>query len=237
MVVCQNEIRYGATEIFFDILYAERKTMAIAVSPDGTVTVKAPVGTPLAEVEQRVYRRAGWIRRQLDHFQQLGPPTPKKHYVSGETHLYLGKQYRLKIESAATEGVKLIGRYFFIQIKEKATADKAKELLQAWYTEKAKTKFNESFERCWPSFAKLSSVQPCLKIRHMQKRWGSLSKNGLLTLNTDLVRAPRECIDYVITHELCHLQHHNHGTGFYRLLEKTMPDWKKRKQKLELTLL
>jgi hypothetical protein len=70
----------------------------------------------------------------------------------------------------------------------------------------------------------------------MKKRWGSLSHNGLLTLNTDLIRAPKACIDYVITHELCHLKHHNHGPNFYRLLEKMMPDWERRKTQLELSM-
>jgi hypothetical protein len=70
----------------------------------------------------------------------------------------------------------------------------------------------------------------------MRKRWGSLSKGGMLTLNTDLIRAPRECIDYVIIHELCHLKYHDHGSEYYRLLERVMPDWEKRKHKLELAL-
>ena len=70
----------------------------------------------------------------------------------------------------------------------------------------------------------------------MRKRWGSLSANGMLTLNADLIRAPRECIDYVITHELSHLRYKNHGPEFYRFLDKVMPDWEKRKHKLEVTL-
>jgi hypothetical protein len=70
----------------------------------------------------------------------------------------------------------------------------------------------------------------------MKTRWGSLAKSGALTLNTDLVRAPLECIEYVITHELCHLKHHDHSSGFYKLLEKVMPDWEKRKRRLEMAL-
>jgi len=77
---------------------------------------------------------------------------------------------------------------------------------------------------------------PRLQVRRNEKRWGSLSRGGILTLNTDLIRAPRECIDYVITHELCHLKCHDHSPEFYRLLEKVMPDWEKRKHKLELAL-
>ena len=80
------------------------------------------------------------------------------------------------------------------------------------------------------------STLPRLAIRRMKTRWGSMSPNGTLTLNSDLVRAPRECIEYVVTHELCHLKHRHHDAAFYGLLEQHMPDWEKRKHKLELAL-
>jgi hypothetical protein len=75
-----------------------------------------------------------------------------------------------------------------------------------------------------------------LQIKRLKKRWGSLSAKGTLTLNTDLIRAPKECIDYVVTHELCHLVNKDHNAQFYGLLGKIMPDWEKRKHKLERTL-
>ena len=232
----QGTIQYGSMQIDFRILYVERKTLEIAVHPDGTVVVKAPLETPLPEVSLWVRKRASWIGRQLDYFRQFDPRTPKRRYVGGETHLYLGRQYRLKIESGEPEGVKLVGRYFQIRVKKEISAERTRVLLLDWYTAKAKSRFSESFEHCWPAFAQHIPAKPRLQVRQMQKRWGSLSKSGQLTLNTDLVRAPRECIDYVITHELCHLLHHDHGPGFYRLLEKMMPDWEKRKHRLELAL-
>jgi predicted metal-dependent hydrolase len=70
----------------------------------------------------------------------------------------------------------------------------------------------------------------------MQRRWGSLSSSGRISLNPDLIRAPTMCIDYVITHELVHLIHPHHGPAFYELLETLMPDWRRRKQRLERTL-
>lgn len=89
---------------------------------------------------------------------------------------------------------------------------------------------------CWPNFQCLELERPCLHIRKLKTRWGSLSPRGILTLNVDLIRAPGECIDYVIAHELCHLKHRDHGADFYRLLERMMPDWERRKLKLELAL-
>ena len=75
-----------------------------------------------------------------------------------------------------------------------------------------------------------------MQIRRMKTRWGSLSPNSILTLNMDLIRAPKECVDYVIIHELCHLQYPNHGPGFYKLMESVMPDWGRRKHKLDFSV-
>lgn len=236
MSLFHGTVPYAKETIDFNVLYVDRKTMEIAVHPDSMVVIKAPVGTDFAEVQRRVTRRAGWIKRQLDYFRQFEPRTPGRRYVGGETHLYLGRQYRLKISSGGQDSVKLVRGHFHIVAKGNATPDKVRSLLDGWYADKAAERFKESYERNWPCFEKLSSTKPRLQIRRMRKRWGSLSKGGLLTLNTNLIRAPKECIDYVITHELCHLKYHDHSSEYYRLLEKMMPDWEKRKHKLELAL-
>ncbi|BBO90754.1 M48 family metallopeptidase [Desulfosarcina ovata] len=229
-------VLFGRTEIQFKLLFVNRKTMEIAVHPDQTVVVKAPSGTPYKKVENKVLKRAAWIVRQLNFFQQFEPRTPKRNYVGGETHFYLGKRYRLKIHDAVHNGVKLNRGFFNISVKSDRSPEHIKKLMDAWYVNQAEVKFRESIERCWIKFAHQGVVKPRLSIRRMKKRWGSLSKKGLLTLNTNLIRAPKACIDYVITHELCHTLHHDHGSDFYRLLERVMPDWEKRKAKLELAM-
>jgi predicted metal-dependent hydrolase len=236
MSLSHGTVAYAQETITFNVFYADRRTLEIAVHPDSMVMIKAPFGTDFAEVQKRVVRRAGWIKRQLDYFRQFEPRTPERRYVGGETHLYLGKQYRLKISSGDLDSVKLVRGHFHIVAKGTATPDKVKSLLEDWYADKAGERFKESYDRNWPCFEKLFSAKPRLQVRRMRKRWGSLSKGGVLTLNTDLIRAPRECIDYVIIHELCHLKYHDHSSKYYRLLEKMMPDWEKRKHKLELAL-
>lgn len=229
-------VKYGKEQVQFDVLYSARKTLGIEVYPDSNVVVKAPLGTDPAEVQKRVFKRVRWILRQQHYFRQFDPRTPVRQFVGGETHLYLGRQFRLRINNGNQDSVKLTRGYFSVEVKSAVSSDKVKSLLDGWYAAKAVVKFEESFGHCWPYFDKLNLFKPRLQIRRMQKRWGSLSRGGRLTLNTDLIRAPKECIDYVITHELCHLQCHNHSSEFYRLLEKVMPDWEKRKHKLELAL-
>jgi predicted metal-dependent hydrolase len=109
-----------------------------------------------------------------------------------------------------------------------------KKLLDSWYLERAKAQFRESMDRCWNKFSNAGSGKPRLTLKRMKKRWGSLSEKGTVILNTELIKAPKECIDYVLTHELCHIKYHDHSSDFYRLLESIIPDWEKIKHKLEL---
>lgn len=223
--------------ISFHLHYSNRKSMEIAVHPDGSVVVKAPLGTDKKLIEHRVHKRACWINRQIGYFARFAPRTPKRRFVGGESHLYLGGKYRLKINLSETEGVLLKRGYFHITSVD-AGSERVAELLNAWYRRRAEVCFSQVLEECWHRhrFQKKGAEKPTLKIRTMKTRWGSLSKSGGMTLNLDLVKAPRACIEYVIVHELCHLLHLNHGKEFYNLLERLLPDWEKRKLKLEMTL-
>lgn len=232
----RRAIAYGKESIDFSLSHVDRKTLEIAVHPDQTVVVKAPLGIDDEAIRAKVARRAGWIIRQRDFFRQFDPRTPARSYVGGETHLYLGRNYRLKIGSGNQDTVKLTRGYFEIGVRGDVSSEKVKDLLEKWYRERVAGKFRESLDRCWPHFEKFSLAKPKLQIKRMRKRWGSLSANGRLTLNIDLILAPRECVDYVIVHELSHLRYADHGSEFYRFLEKVMPDWEKRKHKLEVTL-
>jgi hypothetical protein len=237
-----GSVTYGKENIEFSFFHVDRKTLEIAVHPDRSVVVKAPLRIDDEAIRTRVARRAGWIIRQRNFFRQFDPRTPARSYVGGETHLYLGRNYRLKIGNGNRDGVKLARGFFEIEVRADISPEKIKSLLERWYRDKAAGKFRESFDRYWPYFGKsrgtacLAPTKPRLQIKRMRKRWGSLSAHGMLTLNTDLIRAPRECIDYVIVHELSHLRNDDHGPEFYRLLDKVLPDWEKRKHKLEVTL-
>jgi len=231
-----HSVVYGRKTIDFSLFYCERKTLEIAVLPDSTVIVKAPVQSGIALIEKKIIKRARWILRQLNYFKQFNPKTPDRCYVNGETHRYLGKQYRLKLIEGPENSVKLSRGFFHITCRSEPTPTAAKKLLNQWYSEKAQVQFFESMDRCWQKFNGLGVDQPKLSIKRMQKRWGSLSDKGTVTLNTDLIKAPKECIDYVVTHELCHLKYHDHSPDFYKLLDSVIPGWEKIKHKLELSM-
>ncbi len=230
------QLVYGSKVINYSLLYCDRKTMEIAVHPDNTVVVKAPLQADITLIEKKIIKRARWILRQLQFFKQFQPKTPDRCYVNGETHLYLGKQYRLKLSKGTKNLVKLSHGFFHITCRHEPTPDAVKKLLYRWYSDKAQFQFTASMDRCWPKFDSLGKDRPKFSIKRMQKRWGSLSDKGTVTLNTDLIRAPKECIDYVVTHELCHLKYNNHSPEFYKLLDSVIPGWEKIKHKLELSM-
>lgn len=230
----EHSIFYGRRKIDYSLFSCNRKTMEIAVHPDSSVIVKAPKNTDISLIENKIHKRARWILRQINYFRQFDPRTPARCYVNGETHLYLGKRYRLKLKKDSSNSVKLSRGYFYVHCAETKDPQAVKKLLNRWYLEKARVQFRESMDRCWQKFNNTDLRKPDLSIKRMKKRWGSLSEKGTVTLNTELIKAPKECIDYVVTHELCHLKYNAHSREFFRLLDSVIPDWEKIKHKLEL---
>ncbi|HHE07955.1 MAG TPA: M48 family peptidase [Chlorobaculum parvum] len=230
------QLTWGGRTIDYTLLYCDRKTMEIAVCPDSSVVVKAPLDTSKELVEKKLTKRARWIVRQKNYFGQFNPKTPARSYVSGETHLYLGRQYRLKILQGSENSIRLTRGYFSVTSRDVKNSDMTRKLLEAWYLEKAREQFSKSLDRCCLKLKNHAVARPHLSIRRMQKRWGSLSEKGTMTLNRELIRAPRECIDYVVTHELCHLIYRDHSPEFYTLLESIIPGWEKVKHRLELSM-
>lgn len=226
-----HRVAYGTATIEYDLHYADRKTLAITVEPDRRVIVSAPQGTPLAEVEARLVKRGAWILRRQREFEDYLPVMPPRRYVGGESHLYLGRRYRLKIDQGDEEGVKLSAGRFFITVREKDNPERIKSLLDAWYRRRAAVVFAERLAIC---HAKAHPVLPYpeLRIRIMEKRWGSCTPGEVMLLNLKLIQTPKYCIDYVITHELAHLKEHHHGPAYYALLDRLMPDWRERRARL-----
>lgn len=232
----RGSIAYAGQSIDYYARHSERRTLAISVHPDGVVEVIAPVGTDKRAIEQRLLRRAGWVLRQHRYFEQFLPRTPERQYVGGETHLYLGRQYRLKVKSGDEDKVRLTCGYFRVTVAGEPSRERVRTLLAGWYREHAESKMRERFEAIRKRFSRKLSRTPIIAIRPMRRRWGSYSSKGRITLNCDLIRAPLHCIDYVIVHELAHSRHSNHGRAFFDLLSQMMPDWERRKLVLERML-
>ena len=229
----QHEVIYGSNRIVFRLRRSERRTLAITVRPDLAVLVTAPRNATLHRVMAKVRKRARWIRRQQDFFDDYLPQSPPRQYVSGETHRYLGRQYRLKVVEGATRGVKMAGRFIVVHTPRHADTARVRKLVEGWFLAHARERFERSLNECVAQLGRRLKEKPRLQLRRMPTRWGSWTRRGGIWLNPELVKASASCIDYVVTHELCHAVHGHHGKAFYNLLRRTMPDWEQRKARLE----
>jgi len=227
-------LRYGVLEIPFQIDFANRKRLTIHVHPEMRLEVLAPRGRSLEDVLARVESRAGWIAKQWRYFDRYQPTQPERQFQSGETHRYLGRQYRLKVFHGPEDTAKLVGK--FLRVTQADTGDRGttESLVDRWYRDHASETFDRRTNICLEHCKSLKlQATPKVSIRKMSRRWGSCTKAGNITLNLELIRAPVHCIDYVIIHELCHLKIHDHSPRFYRTLARLLPDWELRKERLE----
>lgn len=226
-------IQFGSKQIDYQIEYSDRKTLGITVTPDMDVLVKAPIDSTISKIEEKLKKKAPWIIKQQSFFLAYHPKTTERKYISGETHLYLGRQYLLKVEENEKESVKLKGKFIEVKTHDKS---RVKQLVNNWYLEHARSKFYATAQPLIEKFKKYKVAPSSIVLREMPTRWGSCTPKGKIILNPELIKAPKGCIEYVIVHELCHLIHHDHTQKFFDLQTKEMKDWEKWKTKLERLL-
>jgi predicted metal-dependent hydrolase len=239
-------VNYGSKVINFNLFYAERKSLGIRVFPDGDIKVIAPLKSQLGDIKQKVITKASWIIKHQNELKKYNPKTPKRKYVNGETHLYLGRHYILSFiktqKNETTNFVKLLNGKMLVYSNINSLKN-IEILIEGFYEKRSLFVFNELFEsskerikNVVPRTSKKQIETAYLSINHFKNKWGTCTKSGKISLNLELIRAPKVCIEYVIIHELCHLIHFNHKKSFYQLLEVFMPDWRRWKEKLELIM-
>lgn len=234
MIATTEKIEYGKEIIEFELFQESRKTLSIEVMPTSKIRVKAPNNKNKQEILNKIQNKAKWITKQKQYFIENYKEACEKKYVSGECFRYLGKQYRLKVVKSDIDSVKLKNGYLEVQYISKTP----KELVDKWYREKSLYIFNHQLDECYCKFVKYNFNKPTLKIQKLKKRWGSYNKEKhIITLNSDVIKFCKTCIDYILIHELCHCVHFKHNKQFYELLEQNFKNWRNTKKKLESLIL
>lgn len=215
-----------------------RNRLGMTFEASGVLRIDAPPGTGRAEIEATVRAHERWISYRLTRAEhEEGYRSPG--LVAGAAHRYLGRLYNLEVRDAATPAsVTLDGEVLRVSLggggtvlREEDSENALMELLRSWYRERADAVFAERLKVLVGRLEWLAEVPPWRQ-RYMTSQWGSCSAAGRLSLNTHLVKAPLVLVDYVLLHELCHLQHLHHGAAFYALMDAELPDWKKRRRQL-----
>lgn len=232
----QHRFAYGDEMIAFSLRRQSSRTVtrvAIHVEPDARVLVDAPDTALLAEVLTAVKKRARWISQHVGAAKARLAHVLPREYVSGESLHYLGRRYRLRVIVNAEAAVEACMRGAFITVTvTEPTPTSIKSALDIWYRQRARELFADRLAAVAAPLRWVKQLPPT-RLQFMTVQWGSCSPTGRITLNPLLVKAPRECIDYVLLHELCHLLHHNHSPKFYRTLDRHMPNWRSVKEKLD----
>lgn len=240
---------YGNNTIYYDVIRKpqpadndkrQSRKVLIKVHPDQRVVATVPFFATENTIHEALLKRARWIWQSIDEFAKQKDTVLPKRYVSGETQFYLGKRYVLKVfvDHEQLSDVKLSHGRLNVTLdhdphqSQESKQLKTKRLIEKWYQLRAKAIFEERLAELLKKTTWVKD-KPSFRVMKMKKQWGSCSIKGNLMLNPHLVKAPKECIDYVILHELCHIAEHNHSEKFWRLLTQVMPHWKETKSKLD----
>lgn len=231
----RKSFRYGGDRIEYEVVFkpAKHNRLVIHVHPDGFVQVDAPQERNLPTIHLAVLKRARWIKRHVDELRRQRAQALPRNYKSGESLFYLGRRYQLKVmqQIGQEPRVKLTRGQIRVETPSRDPY-RIREHLAAWYRSRAADTFDRRLIVIADRITWLKMV-PDWRIVRMQKQWGSCSPAGVILLNPHLVKASRDCVDYVICHELCHLQEHNHSPRYYRLLGQVMPRWEAIKTRLD----
>ncbi|MFA6024703.1 MAG: SprT family zinc-dependent metalloprotease [Candidatus Gracilibacteria bacterium] len=231
-----STFKYGKYSYEYYLVFQDRKTIALTVQPSLNIILKCPIGYDIDKIDKFLKRKWLWLEKQVQYFKKYQKKVAQKEYVSGESFLYLGRQYKLLVKSGETPQVKLEkGRITVFTTESPQNRSVNKAILDEWFELRMKSVFTARLEEVIKDFN--NDRIPELITRKMTKRWGSYLSNKKIILNPLLIRASKDCIDYVITHELCHMKHKNHNKNFFKLQESVVPNWKEVKEKLELRFL
>lgn len=221
-----EQIIHKIEDIEFKIIYSRRRTIGISVLPDSTVIVRVPHLTSMKTINRILNDKYTWVLKHRNNYRRLDNSSLKKSYSAGETHLYRGNEYYLKIEESGKTHSRIYDN--FIEICTERVTDPAmiRKLIYKLYKEEALRLLPVLMNKVLIEHENQMFKPAGLIIRTMKRRWGSCSSKGIITLSTELIKLSDLYIEYVITHELCHLKHHNHGPNYYKLLSEVFPEWK-----------
>jgi predicted metal-dependent hydrolase len=210
---------------------ARRKTLGITVERDGSLVISSPPGIEHPRIESLVRGKLPWLHDKLAARDLLLPSPPEKEYVSGESHYYLGRSYRLLLVEETPyepgrEDLRLANGRFVMQ---RADRDKARRLFTRWYAARAAEWIGPRLDELAP---RVGAIPRGKRIIDLGNRWGSCSRSGWLYFHWRTICMPPSLVEYVVAHELVHLVERRHSRTFWDRLERLLPDFQERRREL-----
>ncbi len=204
------------------LVRSKRKTIALIIERDGTLTIRASMQVSQAQINIFVQEKADWIVRTREKL-KLVVETPAKQYENGEIFLFLGSPFLLRLVKPQRPSLQFDNGFTMSQTAQRRGAS----AFTRWYKEQAYVVISERVTQ----FAKRYGFTPkAVKITSAKTRWGSCSSNGNLSFSWRLVMAPLDVVDYVIVHELAHLRVKDHSSKFWKAVESIDPEYKRKRK-------
>ncbi len=204
-----------------------RKTVSIFIERDGSVRVLAPISASDETIETAVKSKEYLIFSKLAKWKELNQGKVNREYVNGQSFLYLGRNYRLKLTENQDVPLKISGGFFLFDVKYLSKAD---NIFKEFYKEKALLKIKE---RMKVHEDKFPTKPNSIKVLELRNRWASWTPKNCLSFHWKCIMAPVSVLDYIIMHEMVHLKYPNHSTDFWNELDKKMPDYREQERWLK----
>ena len=213
------------------------KNLHLAVLPPlGKVRVSAPITMRDDAIRTLLATRIGWIKRQQEKFKTQERQTLRE-YVSGESHYYWGKRYRLEVTyDEKPSSVNLLGKEkIALSVRPNSDRNKREQVMMDWYRQELRSVASGLIEQ-WQKTMGISLKE--WGIKRMKTRWGTCNQRaGRIWLNLELAKKPGHCLEFIIAHEMTHLLERSHNDRFKAHLDRFMPRWRQHKDELNRSVL
>jgi predicted metal-dependent hydrolase len=212
-------------DITIEVIQKDIKNIHLSVfPPTGAARIAAPSRMNRETIRLFAISKLGWIKREQQKLRTQDRESPRE-YLTRESHYVWGKRYLLKvIEQDTAPHVILEHRTLVLNLRPGTDNTKREAILAAWYRELIKTVVPALIAK-WEAILGVK-VNKCF-VQHMKTKWGSCNPNrGNIRLNTELAKKPRECLEYIVVHEMMHLLEGSHNQRFLTLMDRFMPHWR-----------
>jgi predicted metal-dependent hydrolase len=226
--------RIDLGEIAVDVVFKDIKNVHLSVyPPNGRVRISAPARMNLDTIRVFAISKLGWIKRQQKKLQEQKRETPRE-YLDRESHYVWGKRYLLNLSEAnGAPAIELRGSRMLLRVRSGTDEQKRRDLLEGWYREQIKEVVPDLIAKWVP---RMGVKVARFFVQRMKTKWGSCNPgSSSIRLNTDLAKKPRECLEYIVVHEMAHLLVRKHDDRFGAVLDGCLPNWRVLRQMLNST--
>ena len=230
----KRKIMLGDREVEYELIRKKVKNINLRIRSDMSITVSAATSVQIQVIERFLHSRADFICRALDRFQRNRSKNNVAEYNDNDTVRLFGESLALKLIKGERAFAEKRAGAIYLTVKDPEDTTERTNAMNKFFRVELYASVEEMLRRVIERFDGFDIAAPKITVRDMKTRWGSCnSVKGRVSINLRLVQYPRECLEFVLCHELCHLVHPNHSKGFYQLLGSVMPDWRARAQKLK----